>query len=655
MSHRVAILTISDTAFRDQALDLSGPKIEEKLVSGGDFTIKDREIVQDNKDAISSSVLSWTQREDIDLIISTGGTGFSPNDVTPEAISPLLERQASGLVHALLSASPKAVLSRPVAGTRNQTLIITLPGSPKAVTEGVEALLAGGVLEHALALLKGANSRKLHSHDEKEQDVLSSSHSQETQKDNSHGHHHHHHHHHHRHHSAPKPRTQVFDGSIPSVSQRARKSPYPLISLQEAHHRMHSSISPLNQVRVKVDTQLRGHVLSEAVVGEYDIPKLNSSNVDGYAIKSTQAPGVYRVLSSGQHPLSEPVPEGSIYRINTGAPLPVRTDAVIMVEDTQLERASTMDGGGHQSEELDVRTLAQVELGENVRQAGSDVKKGDLAFEKGSIIGSTGGDIGALAFVGKSEVNVYRKPVVAIMSTGNELLDLEEDGTSTHSQWKSWDCNRPILKGALESLGYKVIDMGIVRDTLDDHETVIMTALERADIVVTTGGSSMGTTDFMKPVIERLKGEVIFGRVKVKPGKPTILAKLPCRDSGSGSRPLFCLPGNPASALVTFYLFVLPALKILGGYPQKACHLQPVRVKLAENMLLDPRPEFHRVIVRPSETSGELVAYSTGGQRSSRATSLGGANALVVLPAREEGGPDRKLADDFAEALLIDF
>ncbi|KAG8756329.1 hypothetical protein FRC14_003170 [Serendipita sp. 396] len=216
MSHRVAILTISDTAFRDQALDLSGPKIEEKLVSGGDFTIKDREIVQDNKDAISSSVLSWTQREDIDLIISTGGTGFSPNDVTPEAISPLLERQASGLVHALLSASPKAVLSRPVAGTRNQTLIITLPGSPKAVTEGVEALLAGGVLEHALALLKGANSRRLHSHDEKEQDVLSSSHSQETQKDNSHGHHHHHHHHHHRHHSAPKPRTQVFDGSIPS-------------------------------------------------------------------------------------------------------------------------------------------------------------------------------------------------------------------------------------------------------------------------------------------------------------------------------------------------------------------------------------------------------------------------------------------------------
>ncbi|KAG8815035.1 hypothetical protein FRC17_000880, partial [Serendipita sp. 399] len=349
MSHRVAILTISDTASRDQSLDLSGPKIREKLIAGGDFSIIDQKIVRDDKDAISSSVLGWTQREDVHLIITTGGTGFSPNDVTPEAINDLLERQAPGLVHALLSASPKAVLSRPIAGTRNGSLIITLPGSPTAVTEGVDALLADGVLEHALTLLRGANSRKLHSHNETRQDVPKHS----SQASHTHGHDPSNRTSHEHHHCAPKPRTQSADAAIPLVSQRARRSPYPLISLQEAHHRMHTSISALSQVRCRVDSKLRGHVLCEPVVGEHDIPRSPSSNVDGYAVKSAQAPGVYKVILSGQHPLSEPIPEDSIYRINTGAPLPLGTDAVIMVEDTQLERASTVDDKDEESEELE--------------------------------------------------------------------------------------------------------------------------------------------------------------------------------------------------------------------------------------------------------------------------------------------------------------
>lgn len=160
----------------------------------------------------------------------------------------------------------------------------------------------------------------------------------------------------------------------------------------------------------------------------------------------------------------------------------------------------------------------------------------------------------------------------------------------------------------------------------------------------------MGSSDLLKPVIEDLGGAIHFGRVAVKPGKPTTFATLSA--PGGVDKVIFALPGNPASALVCFNLFVIPALRRLGGYDVKKCQLPRIRVQLAQAMRLDSRPEFHRASIRRS-ASGTLEAYSTGGQRSSRVASLSGANGLVALPARVEGEIAEVAAGAKADAILV--
>lgn len=165
------------------------------------------------------------------------------------------------------------------------------------------------------------------------------------------------------------------------------------------------------------------------------------------------------------HHLSQPLAPGHIYRINTGSPLPTGTDAVIMVEDTELVSTSP-----DSAEEATVKLLAPVKPGENVRKPGSDTKRGDLALVKGDVIGNTGGEIGTLAFVGRKDVQVYRKPVVAILSTGNEIADLHTGAPNQESGRDGWtgvfDTNRPSLYTALQGLGYDVVDLGVISDEL---------------------------------------------------------------------------------------------------------------------------------------------------------------------------------------------
>jgi gephyrin len=197
---------------------------------------------------------------------------------------------------------------------------------------------------------------------------------------------------------------------------------------------------------------------------------------------ATDPAGVYKVATSATYNTADPLPDAIIYRINTGGPLPQGSDTVIMVEDTKLIR-TTKDLHGTDEEELEVETLAQVPAGENVRNPGSDVKQGDLVLQKGEILHSTGGEIGTLTFVGRTEatsfslssvttlltqnpkVNVVRKPVVAILSTGNELVDVQNPIHMPKDGWGGiYDTNRPSLQAALEGLGYEVVDVGIVGD-----------------------------------------------------------------------------------------------------------------------------------------------------------------------------------------------
>lgn len=299
--------------------------------------------------------------------------------------------------------------------------------------------------------------------------------------------------------------------------------------------------------------------------------------------------------------------------------------------------------------------------------------------------------------------------MVAILSTGNELVDLQSDANEVRSSdgWGGiYDTNRPSLRAALQSMGYEVVDLGIVVDEYDfspnvrlrrrahyyfdsvpSHIGALEKGLEMADLIITTGGTSMGPTDLLKPVIERyLNGTIHFGRVGIKPGKPTTFATVAVSQGNQTiSKPIFALPGNPASALVTYYIFVVPALRLLGGWPEKMCGLPRVQVEVrfdtfnldcssahihtniqVQNpMPLDPRVEFHRAIIKSSISDGTgsmvLKAYSTGGQRSSRVASLCEANGLVILPSLtnrddHQDGSSKKMAlnsGEVAQAILI--
>lgn len=240
--------------------------------------------------------------------------------------------------------------------------------------------------------------------------------------------------------------------------------------------------------------------------------------VAAITLAATDPAGLYRVLTPATFPaFDKEIPAGSIYRINTGAPLPPGTDSVIMVEDTLVEeRDATTD------EELVVRTLAQVDRGENVRGRGSDVPKGGQVLSHGDVISVVGGEIGSLAFVGRKLARVYRKPTVAVLSTGNELVDVNSS-TSSLVNGSTFngipDTNRPSLLALLAAQQYPTFDLGIVGDDAASTANALKRGKEHADVVITTGGTSMGVGDVLKPVLERdLGGDIVFGRVAMKPG-----------------------------------------------------------------------------------------------------------------------------------------
>ncbi|KAG6019910.1 hypothetical protein E4U41_003032 [Claviceps citrina] len=306
-----------------------------------------------------------------------------------------------------------------------------------------------------------------------------------------------------------------------------------------------------------------------------------------------------------------------------------------MVEDTALR---AMTGDGREEEAVEIQAQGVVRPGDNIRDVGSDLARGALVLRKGEQISAVGGEIGLLAAAGVSTVKVYRKPVVGILSTGDELVEHDRAGPLRPGQVR--DTNRITLTCAARDRGYDVVDLGIAPDGPAALEEALRAGLRAADVLITTGGVSMGELDLLKPTIERsLGGTIHFGRVAMKPGKPTTFATVPVKD-GQGRRvakPIFSLPGNPASALVTFHLFVLPSLYKLSGLSPVG--LSRVPVVLGHDFPLDPRPEYHRAVVTVA-ADGVLTASSTGTQRSSRIGSLRAANALVCLP-RGEGMLDK--------------
>jgi gephyrin len=365
------------------------------------------------------------------------------------------------------------MMARPVAGTRKNTLLVTLPGSPKGAKENLEAIIK--LLPHACLQAAGANSRVLHAGGIKklEKDAGIASVAQPSLPPGSHQHHHHHHDHSHGHgggHKVPKAHTKEEDrpeSNDPSAgpTRRHRKSPYPMLSVEDALNLIkENTAAPITtKIPVKEDV-LGGHVLAEDVKAPESVPAFRASIVDGYAIRLPASgkfeKGVYPVsqISHAQAGDRPELKEGEIARITTGAPLPPGASAVVMVEDTIL-KSQTDDG----SEEKEVEILtSEVEDGENVREVGSDVQSGSVLLRKGEGISTIGGEFGLLASVGVQEVSVYRKPIVGVLSTGDEIVPHYEDRALKMGEVR--DTNRPTLLTAVRGSGFAAIDLGIASD-----------------------------------------------------------------------------------------------------------------------------------------------------------------------------------------------
>lgn len=333
-------------------------------------------------------------------------------------------------------------------------------------------------------------------------------------------------------------------------------------------------------------------------------------------------PGIYQVESVSLAQETSCIPtlsRGKIARVTTGGMVPQGANAIIMVEDTKLVKSSP-DG----KQELEIEILVSAKENENIREIGSDCKVGEIIGRKGQRVGS---ELGTLVSVGVRHVKVYRKPRVGVLSSGNEVLDHIHTNELKPGQIR--DTNRITLLAAIQVAGFEAVDLGIVDDDVDEITERLEEAVSKVDVLITTGGVSMGEADFIKPILEqKMDATIQFGRVLMKPGKPTTFATIP-----QGKRPsklVFALPGNPVSATVAFHIFVLPGLRRMAGWDKPEHVMVPVQI---ENTIeLDSRPEYQRVQVKIEH--GGLVAYSTGEQKSSRMMSMMDANGLLQLPMR---------------------
>ena len=388
-----------------------------------------------------------------------------------------------------------------------------------------------------------------------------------------------------------------------------RASTYPLVDAEEAAGLVLDRTPVLPSERVALG-EAAGRVLAQDMRAPSALPAFPSSAVDGFAARSADAGKTLRVVgeSAAGRPFTGTLQPGTAARILTGGAVPDGADTVVMVEDVSVAG--------------DVVTVpSNLQPGTNFHRPGADVRAGELVLRAGTQLGAA--ELGLAAALGFANVDVYRRPRVALMSTGDELVEVgQEPGPG-----QIVDSNRWALLAALREAGADVTSLGIAPDQREALRSVVGGALEAADVLVTSGGVSVGTHDLVKPLLESL-GIVHVGRVKLKPGKPFTFATLP------QGKLAFGLPGFPVSSLVTFEVFVRPALRKLQGFAKLQRPTLPVRLGYDARATAD-RTEYQRVtLVRQGS---ELVAQTTGSQSSSRLLSLAGAQALVRIAPGDQG------------------
>ena len=392
------------------------------------------------------------------------------------------------------------------------------------------------------------------------------------------------------------------------------------LSFDEALERVLSHSHPLPPEVVPLEEAL-GRALSHDVLAPTQLPPWNSSAMDGYAVRGDDVAGATK-----EHPAILTVTgvvhagtrfEGTVgpaeaVRIMTGGEVPEGADTVIRVEDTDREETDTGN----------LQIYSDRDRGRHVRPAGQDWSEGAIALESGAGVGP--GHIAVLAAARVSLVSVHRRPTVAILANGNELVDLDSPSLDPHGIPES---SSHYTSAAVRAAGGTPVRLGISRDDRADIRQHLARAAN-ADVLVTLGGASMGEGDLFKTVLQDLGLQLDFWRVKIRPGSPMSFGRLPREDGGGQA--VFGLPGNPASTFVTFELFVRPFLLALGGHARLG---RPAVSASAAADLTTAEDLTGFLRVRLSGSGAELEASLTGPQGSGLVGSLGAADGLAIIPA----------------------
>ncbi len=380
-----------------------------------------------------------------------------------------------------------------------------------------------------------------------------------------------------------------------------------LLPIEDAIQTMLADVSPIKiSHKLPIETAL-GHVLAEDVLSPIDVPPFDNSAMDGYAVRTQDLTTTETLPLAGKAFAGQPFdgdwPANTCIRIMTGAPVPTGCDAVIMQEKTE----STPEG---------IRFLtSHVKAQANIRPQGDDLKQNEVVLPAGSRL--TVRDLPLLASLGISQVLVLRKPKVAIFSTGDELKPVGE----TLDAGQIYDSNRYAIRPMLEKFGCDVLDLGIIPDDQTQLTETFQKAQSLADVVITSGGVSVGEADYTKTILESL-GKINFWKIAIKPGKPFAFGKL--------NHALFCgLPGNPVSAAVTLYVLVQPMLAKLAGHTQWQAPAQMQAVSQVAFKKSPGRTDYQRGVF--SVDNGQIVVDNAGNQSSGAFRAMSTANCFIVL------------------------
>jgi len=415
-----------------------------------------------------------------------------------------------------------------------------------------------------------------------------------------------------------------------------------MLSVEEALQKILGEVETLEEETVPILESL-GQVLAEDIKSEINVPPLDNSAMDGYAVISRDTSGasektpvslrVIDTVIAGSVSRKEVVP-GTAIRIMTGAPVPGGADSVVQFENTDDEKRKESAPGQPITH---VSILSEASPGLNIRRAGEDIARGAIALKKGTVIRPS--EIGLMASLGYGKVKVIRRPVVAILSTGNELVEVDKP----LPEGKIHNSNGYSIASLVKRYGFIPKMLGIARDDEEELLSKLKQAQD-ADMLLTTGGVSMGDYDIVKDIIAR-DGEMVFWKVRVKPGKPLAFGKIKGKNK---TIPHLGLPGNAVSCMVSFELFVRPALLKMMG---KKNFARPTVEAIMEDSITNNagRRLYDRAIIE--RRNGHYYARLTGSQSSGILTSMSLANGLVII------SEDRKIVNkgETVQALMLDW